>query len=73
MSENNTTIKRDCYAFLDNEKPSCGVLTELVCAKRTCSFYTNKDEHASTARLAQERNKRVFPHGYTPRNKGRQE
>jgi len=60
-------IKHDCYAFrMNGDRAFCDVMDELVCRKRKCSFYTNKDEHEETARRAQERNQRLFPRGYKP-------
>jgi len=67
-------IKQDCYALRHNgERAFCDVLDDLVCRKRNCSFYTNKHEHEDTAKRASERNERLFPKGYKPRNMKRTE
>lgn len=35
---NSVCVKTDCFGY-DKEKKDCKVMTELLCAKKKCSFY----------------------------------
>ena len=37
-------IKRDCYAW-NERRHLCEVLEDIVCKRKKCSFYTQKEEH----------------------------
>jgi hypothetical protein len=36
-------IREDCFAY-NSELNECNCLTTLVCKKKDCSFYTNREE-----------------------------
>lgn len=38
-------VMEDCFAYRKRYK-NCVALTELVCAKRKCSFYKSCEQHA---------------------------
>ena len=42
MTEQMNKIKTDCFGFRRGE---CGVLYELVCASRVCSFYKTCEQY----------------------------
>lgn len=41
-SKERSKIKKDCFAYM--RKGECGVLTELVCINKKCSFYKTQED-----------------------------
>lgn len=37
-------VKKDCHWHKSRPRPSCGILSELVCKKKKCSFFETTDE-----------------------------
>lgn len=44
--------KKDCFAY--RVRNYCGVLVEMVCKRRSCSFYKSKQQFNEDAQRARE-------------------
>ena len=39
-------IKTDCFAYMGSRRrEGCGVMKELICSKRSCSFYKTREQY----------------------------